>query len=827
MAEHTAWEAITVDGREPVTGHAFISYAREDSGQVDRLERALREAGIPVWRDTSDLWPGEDWRAKIRAAITDGALAFIACFSSRSTGRAKGYQYEELALAVEEARLRPPGAVWLIPVRFDDCLVPDVYIGGGRTLSGIHRVDLFGDAFDRESARLVEAVGRIFRPLQPGWVGSRLSPVAVRPVSLSRRPAALAAREDLLAGLHATLSQGPNDSPQLVVLHGMGGIGKTSVAVEYAYRHQAAMAVAWQFPAEDPVVLAGEFARLAAVLGAAGALDRQDPVAVVHARLAGSASPWLLVFDNAPDEVAVRRFLPPAGGGRVLITSQSSLWPRGQGMQVRVLNPEQAAEFLMTRTGSTDLRSASGLAGQLGGLPLALEQAAAYVLASGASLAEYLGQFRERRGELLSRGEPAGYDKTVATTWSLAFTRLEQQAPAATSLLRLLACCAPEPVPLTHLLKPPMPPDIPAVVAGDLSALIGDPLAVWDAVAALGRYSLVTPSGDGLVTMHRLVQAVTVDQMPADLALAWASAAGRLIDAALPDDAVTPDCLPVLRSVLPHAQVVLPDDSEGMLRMASTLGRSGGYRAARDLCYKIVQARERVLGAEHRGTVTARHDLAHWTGFAGDPAAARDQFADLLPISRRVYGAEDRHTLTTWHSLGYWTGESGDTASARDMLAELVPVRRQVFGPDDPDSLNDRHDLACLTGEAGQPEAARDQLAVLLADMKRLLRPEHQDILTARHDLACWTWKAGDGSAARDQLAALLPDMERWRGPEHPDTLLARHDLACWTGRAGDAVAARDQLAGLIPYMQRVLGPEHPKTLIASDSLALWTRAAE
>ena len=156
---------MTAEQQDPVAaGHAFLSYVRQDSTQVERLQRALQEAGIPVWRDKTDLWPGEDWQAKIREAITDDALAFIACFSGNSLARIKSYQNEELALAVEQLRLRQPEQPWLIPVRFDDCQIPERDLGGGRRLSSLHWIDLFGDAFDEGTARLVAAIRRILGP---------------------------------------------------------------------------------------------------------------------------------------------------------------------------------------------------------------------------------------------------------------------------------------------------------------------------------------------------------------------------------------------------------------------------------------------------------------------------------------------------------------------------------------------------------------------------------------------------------------------------------------------------------------------------------------
>jgi TIR domain len=148
-------------GSSPSRGHAFVSYAREDSGEVDALQKTLEEAGIRVWRDTSDLWPGEDWRAKIRGAITNDALVFIACFSGRGVARQTSYQNEELLLAIDQLRRRRPDDPWLIPVRFDDCDVPDFELGAGRTLASIQWADLFGPRRDLAAGRLVEAVQRL------------------------------------------------------------------------------------------------------------------------------------------------------------------------------------------------------------------------------------------------------------------------------------------------------------------------------------------------------------------------------------------------------------------------------------------------------------------------------------------------------------------------------------------------------------------------------------------------------------------------------------------------------------------------------------------
>jgi TIR domain len=142
-------------------GHVFISYMREDSAEVDKLQRTLEDAGIFVWRDKSSLWPGDDWRARVQDAITRDARVFIACFSSRGAARSKSYQYDELRLAADEMRLRRPGIPWLIPVRFDQCDFPHYYLGAGQTLGSFHVVDLFGPDRDQQLRRLLATVQRL------------------------------------------------------------------------------------------------------------------------------------------------------------------------------------------------------------------------------------------------------------------------------------------------------------------------------------------------------------------------------------------------------------------------------------------------------------------------------------------------------------------------------------------------------------------------------------------------------------------------------------------------------------------------------------------
>ena len=463
-------------------------------------------------------------------------------------------------------------------------------------------------------------------------------------MSLPPRPTLLTAREGLLADMDARLSSGTGSGPRVMALHGMGGAGKTSVAVEYAYRHMAEVGLAWQFSAEDREVLLADFARLAAQLGVGEGPDLRDPVASVNSILAMFPVDWLLVFDNASSQEEVQRFLPPLGRGRVLITSQSATWPPGWAVEVPLLGAEAAAGYLVNRTGDPDGQAAENLPEELGGLPLALEQAATYIQAIGTTLADYLSMFRDR-ADLLAHGQAAGHPMDVAATLGLALSRVSDEAPAAAGLVRLMAYLAPEPVPLGPLLAHPQAAaELAPAVAATVGPLLGDQVAAGDALAALRRYSLVTTAGGGLVLMHRLVQYATLSQIPADLASQWGNAAAALVEAAIPAETTLPAAWPVCAELLPHARAVLNPTSSGMSRIASYLGFSGSFAAARDLYQLIADAyaADEAYGPEHRDTLIARAQVAAYTGRAGDGAGARDQFAELLPIFEGAWALTTR-----------------------------------------------------------------------------------------------------------------------------------------------------------------------------------------
>ncbi|MET7395216.1 tetratricopeptide repeat protein [Dactylosporangium sp. NPDC005572] len=594
----------------------------------------------------------------------------------------------------------------------------------------------------------------------------------------------------------------------LVALSGLGGIGKSTTALEYAYRHLTDYDLVWTFHAEEATSLQQQYHELAELLDPAGLLDRSDPVARVHGALARRDKPWLLILDNVRDHAAARRWLPPPkGNGHVLVTTRDGHWPAAQAIHLDGLPRSVAAQFLLNQAGEYDLVSAGALADELGGLPLALAQAGGYVAATGRSLAEYLTLLREDRAGLLGRGAPSEHRTPVIATWTLAFEDLRASSPGSITLLRLLSCLAPEDIPYRLLLEERRPPELAGRFALD------------DAVAGLRRHSLIGPPS-ATVSVHRLVQALTLDQLDPDERGRWKATAAALVRAAVPENVTGPAARRACVQLLPHALAVLDLLDPAMWRLAEAIGEDGDTATARAVWQELADAHTARLGEEHLDTLAARNQLALKTGDAGDPQLGRDLAAALIPVCERAAGPEHELTLAVRSNLAHLTGEAGDSALGRDMYAALLPVYERIYGPEHPQTLTTRNSVAAATSEAGDDAAARDMYLALLPAYERVFGPEDPHLLLLRNNLAACVGAAGDAARARDLFAALLPVSERVLGPEHPDTLTAWGGLARWTAETGDVARAGALYVALLPIKTRVHGPEHPGTLAVRASLA-------
>jgi len=304
-------------------------------------------------------------------------------------------------------------------------------------------------------------------------------------------------RDGELARLHELLT-GPEGAP--VVLHGLGGVGKSQLAVEYFHAHADELAVVWAARADDASVLAADLAALGVAVGAAGAnADIEAQWLAARTWLAGHPG-WLVIIDNADDPTVIQDVhrLLPGQPGRVIVTSRISSWPRRyHRLEVPVLDDRQAAGLLMQHAPDADQEAAEELAGELGGLPLALQQAAGYCQQNGKTLARYLALFRDAKSQARMLALGGTENVTVAATWTVSIRQVSRDDPAAAALLDILAYFAPDAIPRSLLA---IGGEIPLVsqAAQGLEHLAPlrhtDEVALDQALGVLHRYSLAQVS---------------------------------------------------------------------------------------------------------------------------------------------------------------------------------------------------------------------------------------------------------------------------------------------------------------------------------------------
>jgi hypothetical protein len=341
----------------------------------------------------------------------------------------------------------------------------------------------------------------------------------------------------------------------------------------------------------------------------------------------------------------------------------------------------------------------------LGGLPLALEQAAAYLEASGRDLASYAELLRTRLVELMTLGRPDDYPQPVATTWELSFERVEGECAAAACLLRLCAFLAPDDIPIGVLQANA------AEVPGSVAPTLADGVAFDRAVVTLRHYSLVERSGDGL-RVHRLVQAVVRESLTAGEREAWLAAAIRVLAAGFPDRPEgRPQEWPLCGRLLPHVQAVEQHAAGGAVEprgLGALLDRAGIYLWAR-----------------------------------GEFAPGRHFSEQAVALVEREKGPDHPDTALSLSHLGYLLREDAEPSAARSVLERALAIREHVFGPDHPDTAESLNDVAGLLRQLGEGTTARRLHERALAIRERVLGPHHPATANTLNNLGFLLWEQG------------------------------------------------------------------------------------
>jgi tetratricopeptide (TPR) repeat protein len=681
----------------------------------------------------------------------------------------------------------------LLPVRVEACELPPL-------LANLIHLDLAGLDEPTAARRLLAAVdpGRA-RPAGklpfPGSGGRAQDAPAQFP---GRRPRIFhvpprnpnfTGRKKLLTRLRRDLSgRKAVTVVHAKALHGLGGVGKTQLALEYAHRHAADYDLIWWVTVDQPPTIPSQLVALANRLGIPGPIGQAETVAALLDELRHHGR-WLLVFDNVEDPHDLRPYWPSTGGGHVLVTSRNPAWTGlATTFPLEVLSRSDAVAFLQRRAG-LDRQAADALAEALGDLPLALEQAAAYLDQTGTPPQEYLGLLRERGPELFALGRPVTSEQTIATTWTVSLDRIRTESPIARDLLCMCAFLGSGDLPRVLLTEHP------EVLPEQLAVALRDQVAFQQALGAIRRYSLATVTTE-TINVHRLVQAVVRHQLDHDQAQEWAAAALRLVRAAFPSDHTDRKAWPRYARLLPHVLAVTqqaqalgiePELAASLLNQTAVYLRARAvYQQAQGLNERALALREAHLGPNHPDTATSLSNLA---------LVLRDQ---------------------------------GDLDAARTLHERALAIRDVELGPDHPDTVRSLNNLAHVLTDQGDLDGARTLHERALAIREANLGPDHPDTARALNNLAVVLHLQGDLDGARARFERALAIREAYLGASDPDTALTLNNLALVLRDQGDLMYAQGDVVGARSLYGRVLairtahlGPDHPETVRSQWNLAL------
>jgi tetratricopeptide (TPR) repeat protein len=660
---------------------------------------------------------------------------------------------------------------------------------------------------------------------------SQAAPPPPRPfIGVPPRIASFTGRADELDRLDAILMQ---EKPAAVTqasvgraaVQGMGGVGKTSLAVEYAHRFRGLYAGVCWCPAETRTGLLSALANLAVTLGAATAeeADVEKAAKAALRRLAEQRATWLLVYDNVPEPKGIVELLPSAGA-RVLITSRFSDWSElADEVALDVLPLEEGVAFLRSRTGR-GYAGAQTLAEVLGRLPLALDHAAAYCKRTQMRFTNYA----EKASSLISTApRGAGYPRSVVATFDLAIAEAVAQCQGAEALMAYLAQCAPERIPMT-------------LVEG----AVDDEAERLQALAALAEVSLLKhdPFEDGTpaVAVHRLVQ--TVARARSEAKGSAQDAVGRLIARLVAiyqkDSYNDPRSWPLCVHLTPHllAQrdqrddaLVIADWAELLNRAGSYLYRRAAYSQAAQLFRDALAIREKVLGPEHPDTAASLTSLANLLHGQGDLAGACRLHERALAIFEKALGPEHPKTATGLDNLATLLRDQGDFAGARPLHERALAIREKTLGPEL--TATSLTSLAMLLQDEGDFAGARPLFERALGIREKEFGPGHPTTAASLNFLALLLEKQGDLAGARLLHERALAIWEKVLGPEHPNTNAARGNLSRLLLLIGVPTEALTFGETALTAHDKVLGPGHASTKdsarVTADALDALGRTEE
>lgn len=668
-------------------------------------------------------------------------------------------------------------------------------------------------------------------PIRPGYSFIWGREIPFRNPHFTGREAELAlVRQRLVEGAETVIGQ-----PALPV-YGLGGIGKTEIAAEYAHRYGSEYDLVWWVRSEQEDTIRNSLFSLCRRLRLPDFREQDRDYSarlVLDALKAGDPYPnWLLIFDNAAQPEIVRRYIPD-GTGHVIITSRISHWRRvlrTEGLEISEFSPEETIRFLHKRVPRlvtspiADEQSADThrLVRMLGGLPLAVEHCAAFLTETGTTLHDYLERFERNAHEMLGEDVDIYYPHAVATTWAVSRETISREADV---LFKLLAFFAPEPVAEQILFQPSQVPNLPPM----LGKVLGDRVQFRRAARELARFSLISLDGArNVLQVHRVVQAVTrgriAQEDPAAEAEFRESAWGLLAssDPGAPDKA---DHDTIYQMSVQHLQPSGALESTSLLvhglviNQVRRLHLRGGYREALNLGEPALEIWRRNLGADHMSTLALAVEVGVALRNSGYVERALHLDIDTLARLRDHHGDDEETTLICGSSYGADLRRLGRYQEALDHDQGLLPQFERVFRHEHERTLGLRNNIAVGLRCVGRYADALAYDQETYVELERTLGYTDLRTLRSKFAVARNLRRLGRYDESLDLLREVDAIFARQGEPWHLTRLIASLDFGVSLRRAGYYQDALVQGTATLDRYHAMVGEDHRNSMVAATNL--------
>ncbi|MFE5031867.1 FxSxx-COOH system tetratricopeptide repeat protein [Streptomyces sp. NPDC056683] len=706
----------------------------------------------------------------------------------------------------------------------------------------------------------------------PGFPGS--IPAAQR---LPSRNLSFTGRGPLLERLRDHFTAGPTATVPSQALYGLGGMGKTQTALEYAHRHKSSYDVVWWMNAAQPGLIRSALADLAPYLDLEEGEDVGSTAEAVL-RVLGQGRPydrWLLVYDNAGSPKELDGLLPSGPpGGHVLITSRDRAWVNSAGRaEVEVFTRAESVELLHRFSPLLSTEDAEQIARELGDLPLAVGQTATWLSESNMPVDRYLAQLRDRPADILDHTQlpPREYPNSAARTWQIAVEDLRRRDRAAAEMLEICSFFGPDPIPMRLLYGRSVTRALTS--DGDEPR---DEMAVAQLLRLLNRYGLArSDQGSETLSVHRLVQAVIRDGVGERR---WAELR-RVVHTALADanpgnpestadwdeyDELLPhlepsrasaDTNPEVRKLITDSVRYLwkrslystahdlavrtlerwgrpdfpggPDDTHTLLlrtQLGNVLRSQGRLVEAYELDADVLERFTRTRGAEYPATLAAAGNVGADLRALGRYQEARELDRNTYEAAYAEFGEDHQRTLMYANNLGMSEYLAGDRRAALELHRSAYERQRQNQGSMKPRTLNLANNYARDLRETGELQQSLSLLETTTRLYQQLLGDGHSDTLRARKNLAVALCRDGRYAEARDIDQDIYNRYLQAHGPDHYDTLAVACSLAGDLAALGDTTQALEFTERALGRYKDYLGEEHPVTLVCANNMSVYLR---